>query len=188
MVNFEENELSLLKIENMKDYQVENYRKLLLEAIQADNVAGILRGEKRYRIEPPTSVPDVFPTDIFQVLAEYFYKQNDVEKIQDILEGGLIELSQRSTVDLYISVLFFDAILFMEEKNIASFTIHRSTVAQAIAKGIKKFQNELNDSVTFPNGLVKIKPMNQLERLNQKYQKNEWFSLLRDSDGSCNTL
>ena len=72
---------------------MKNYRKLLLEAIQAGNVVGILRGEKRYRIEPPTSVPDVFPTDICQVLAEYFYKQNDIDKIQDILEGSLIELS-----------------------------------------------------------------------------------------------
>ena len=157
---------------------MKNYRKLLLEAIQAGNVVGILRGEKRYRIEPPTSVPDVFPTDICQVLAEYFYKQNDIDKIQDILEGSLIDLSQRSAVDLYISVLFFDAILFMQEKNIASFTIHTSTVAQAIAKGIKDYQEELNDSITFPNGLVKIKLMNQLERFNQKYQKNERFSII----------
>ena len=89
----------------------------MLEAIQAGNVAGILRGEKRYRIEPPTSVPDVFPTDVCQVLTEYFYKQNDIDKIQDILEGSLIELSQSSAVDLYISVLFFDTILFMQEKN-----------------------------------------------------------------------
>ena len=129
MVNFAENELSLFEIGDMKDYQMKNYRKLLLEAIQAGNVVGILRGEKRYRIEPPTSVPDVFPTDICQVLAEYFYKQNDIDKIQDILEGSLINLSQSSAVDLYISVLFFDAILFMQEKNIASFTIHTSTVA-----------------------------------------------------------
>ena len=174
MVNFAENELSLFGIGDMKDYQMKNYRKLLLEAIQAGDVAGILRGEKRYCIEPPTSVPDVFPTDICQVLTEYFYKQNDIDKIQDLLEGSLIELSQRSAVDLYISVLFFDAILFMQEKNIASFTIHTSTVAQAIAKGIKEF----HDSITFPNGLVKIKLMNQLERFNQKYQKNERFSII----------
>ena len=116
MVNFAENELSLFEIGDMKDYQMKNYRKLLLEAIQVGNVVGILRGEKRYRIEPPTSVPDVFPTDICQVLAEYFYKQNDIDKIQDILEGSLIDLSQRSADDLYISVLFFDAVLFMQEK------------------------------------------------------------------------
>ena len=157
---------------------MKNYRKLLLEAIQAGNVAGILRGEKRYRIEPPTSVPDVFPTDVCQVLTEYFYKQNDIDKIQDILEGSLIELSQSSVVDLYISVLFFDAILFMQEKNIASFTIHTSTVAQAISKGVKLFQKELNNSITFPNGLVKLKPMKQLEIFNQKYQKNERFSIM----------
>ena len=150
----------------------------MLEAIQAGNVAGILRGEKRYRIEPPTSVPDVFPIDICQVLTEYFYKQNDIVKIQDILEGSLIELSQSSVVDLYISVLFFDTILFMQEKNIASFTIHTSTVAQAIAKGIKNFQEELNKSIIFPNGLVKLKPMKQLEIFNQKYQKNERFSIM----------
>ena len=96
MVNFAENELSLFEIGDMKDYQMKNYRKLLLEAIQAGNVVGILRGEKRYRIEPPTSVPDAFPTDICQVLAEYFYKQNDIDKIQDILEGSLIELLQKS--------------------------------------------------------------------------------------------
>ena len=178
MVNFAENELSLFGIGDMKDYQMKNYRKLLLEAIQAGDVAGILRGEKRYRIEPPTSVPDVFPTDICQVLAEYFYKQNDIDKIQDILEGSLIDLSQRSAVDLYISVLFFDAVLFMQEKNLASFTIHTSRVTQAIAKGIKNYQEELNDIITFPNGLVKIKPMKQLERFNQKYQKNERFSII----------
>ena len=178
MVNFAENELSLFGIGDMKDYQMKNYRKLLLEAIQAGNVVGILRGEKRYRIEPPTSVPDAFPTDICQVLAEYFYKQNDIDKIQDILEGSLIEISQSSAVDLYISVLFFDTILFMQEKNIASFTIHTSTVAQAIANGIKNFQEELNNSITFPNGLVKLKPMKQLEKFNQKYQKNERFSII----------
>lgn len=150
----------------------------MLEAIQAGNVAGILRGEKRYRIEPPTSVPDVFPTDICQVLTEYFYKQNDIDEIQDLLEVSLIELSQSSAVDLYISVLFFDTILFMQEKNIASFTIYTSTVAQAIAKGIKNFQEELNKSITFPNGLVKLKPMKQLEIFNQKYQKNERFSIM----------
>lgn len=150
----------------------------MLEAIQAGNVAGILRGEKRYRIEPPSSIPDVFPTDVCQVLTEYFYKQNDVDKIQDILEGSLIELSQSSAVNLYISVLFFDAILFMQERNIASFTIHTSTIAQAIAKGVKLFQKELNDSITFPNGLVKLKPMKQLERFNQKYQKNDRFSIM----------
>ncbi|MFU0722989.1 hypothetical protein [Streptococcus sp. IMAU11622] len=157
---------------------MKNYRKLLLEAIQAGNVVGILRGEKRYRIEPPTSVPDVFPTDICQVLTEYFYKQNDINNLQDILEGSLIDLSQRAAVDLYISVLFFDAVLFMQEKNLASFTIHTSRVTQAIAKGIKDYQEELNDSITFPNGLVKIKPMKQLERFNQKYQKNERFSII----------
>lgn len=178
MVNFAENELSLFGIGDMKDYQMKNYRKLLLEAIQAGNVVGILRGEKRYRIESPTSVPDVFPTDICQVLTEYFYKQNDIDEIQDLLEDGIIELSQSSAVDLYISVLFFDAILFMQEKNIASFTIYTSTVAQAIAKGIKNYQEELNDIITFPNGLVKIKPMKQLERFNQKYQKNERFSII----------
>lgn len=178
MVNFAENELSLFGIGDMKDYQMKNYRKLLLEAIQAGDVAGILRGEKRYRIESPTSVPDVFPTDICQVLTEYFYKQNDIDEIQDLLEDSIIELSQSSAVDLYISVLFFDAILFMQEKNIASFTIYTSTVAQAIAKGIKNYQEELNDIITFPNGLVKIKPMKQLERFNQKYQKNERFSII----------
>ena len=132
MINFGENKLSLFEIGDKRDYQMKNYRKLLLEAIQAGNVVGILRGEKRYRIESPTSVPDVFPTDICQVLAEYFYKQNDIDKIQDILEGSLIDLSQRSAVDLYISVLFFDAILFMQEKNIASFTIRTSRVTQLL--------------------------------------------------------
>ena len=157
---------------------MKKYRELLLEAIQAGNIAGILRGEKRYRIEPPTSVPDVFPTDICQVLVEYFYKQNDIDEIQDLLEGSLIELSKSSAVDLYISVLFFDVILFMQERNIASFTIHTSTIAQAITKGVKLFQKELNDSITFPNGLVKIKPMSQLEKFNQKYQKNQGFSII----------
>lgn len=66
----------------------------------------------------------------------------------------------------------------MQEKNIASFTIHTSTVAQAISKRVKLFQKELNDSITFPNGLVKIKPMSQVERFNQKYQKNQRFSII----------
>ena len=175
MINFAENKLSLLKIENIKDYQMKKYRELLLEAIQAGNIAGILRGEKRYRIEPPNSVPDVFPTDICQVLVEYFYKQNNIDEIQDLLEGSLIELSQSSAVDLYISVLFFDAILFMQEKNIASFTIHTSTVAQAIAKGVKLFQKELKDSITFPNGLVKVKTHETAGKIQSKISKESTF-------------
>ena len=60
---------------------------------------------------------------------------------------------------------------FMQEKNIASFTIHTSTVAQAIAKGIKDYQEELNDSITFPNGLVKIKTNEPAGKIQSKISK-----------------
>ena len=67
-----------------------NFRTKILEAIKEGNVEDILRGRQKYRIEPPTFVPDVFPTDINQVLFEYFYNQSDIKNIELLLENSLI--------------------------------------------------------------------------------------------------
>ena len=64
----------------------------IIEAIKEGNVEDILRGRQKYRIEPPTFVPDVFPTDINQVLFEYFYNQSDVKNIQLLLEIRVLPL------------------------------------------------------------------------------------------------
>ena len=48
-------------------------KKKIKEAIKEGNVEDILRGRQKYRIEPPTFILDVFPTDINQVLFEYFF-------------------------------------------------------------------------------------------------------------------
>lgn len=98
----------------------------IIEAIKEGNVEDILRGRQKYRIEPPTFVPDVFPTDINQVLFEYFYNQSNIKNIQLLLENSLIKMTKSSATDLYISILFFDSILFIEDKGIATFKIDTS--------------------------------------------------------------
>ena len=62
--------------------------------VKEGNVEDILRGRQKYRIEPPTFVPDVFPTDINQVMFEYFYNQSDIKNIQLLLENSLIKLTK----------------------------------------------------------------------------------------------
>lgn len=120
-----------------------NFREKILEAIKVGEVEDILRGKQKYRIEPPTFVPDVFPTDINQVLFEYFYKQSDIKNIRSSLENALIKLTKSSATDLYISILFFDSILFMEDKSIATFKIDTSKITSEIVSGIQKFREEL---------------------------------------------
>ena len=119
--------------------------------VKEGNVEDILRGRQKYRIEPPTFVPDVFPTDINQVMFEYFYNQSDIKNIQLLLENSLIKLTKSSATDLYISILFFDSILFMEDKGIATFKIDTSKLVSEIASGIQKIWEELTKSITFDN-------------------------------------
>lgn len=148
--------------------------------VKEENVEDILRGRQKYRIEPPTFVPDVFPTDINQVLFEYFYNQSDIKNIQLLLENSLVKLTKSSATDLYISILFFDSILFMEDKGIATFKIDTSKLVAEIASGIQKFREELTKSITFDNGLTKKDPMNLIIRFNQRYKNKYNFSILED--------
>ena len=157
-----------------------NFRTKILEAVKAGEVEDILRGKQKYRIEPPTFVPDVFPTDINQVLFEYFYKQSDIKNIRSSLENALIKLTKSSAADLYISILFFDSILFMEDKSIATFKIDTSKIAIEIVSGIQKFREELTGKITFDNGLTKKEPMNVVIRFNQRYKNKYNFSILED--------
>ena len=152
----------------------------IIEVIKEGNVEDILRGRQKYRIEPPTFVPDVFPTDINQILFEYFYNQSDIKNIQLLLENSLIKLTKSSATDLYISILFFDSILFMEDKGIATFKIDTSKLVAEIASGIKKFREELTKSITFNNGLTKKEPMKVVVRFNQRYKNKYNFSILDD--------
>ena len=157
-----------------------NFREKILEAIKVGEVEDILRGKQKYRIEPPTFVPDVFPTDINQVLFEYFYKQSDIKNIRSSLENALIKLTKSSATDLYISILFFDSILFMEDKSIVTFKIDTSKIAIEIVSGIQKFREELTGKITFYNGLTKKEPMNVVIRFNQRYKNKYNFSILED--------
>ena len=152
----------------------------IIEAIKEGNVKDILRGRQKYRIGPPTFVPDVFPTDINQVLFEYFYNQSDIKNIQLILENSLIKLTKSSATDLYISILFFDSILFMEDKSIATFKIDTSRLVAEIATGIQKFREQLTKSISFNNALIKKDPMNVIVRFNQRYKNKYNFSILED--------
>ena len=157
-----------------------NFREKILEAIKVGEVEDILRGKQKYRIEPPTFVPDVFPTDINQVLFEYFYKQSDIKNIRSSLENALIKLTKSSATDLYISILFFDSILFMEDKSIATFKIDTSKIASEMATGIQNFREQLTKNITFNNGLTKKEPMNVVIRFNQRYKNKYNFSILED--------
>jgi len=129
-----------------------NFRTKILEAIKVGEVEDILRGKQKYRIEPPTFVPDVFPTDINQVLFEYFYKQSDIKNIRSSLENALIKLTKSSATDLYISILFFDSILFMEDKSIATFKIDTSKISNEI--GILAPIIPVNGTATNPEMVI----------------------------------
>ena len=97
-----------------------------------------------------------------------------------MLENSLIKLTKSSATDLYISILFFDSILFMEDKGIATFKIDTSKLVAEIASGIQKFREELMKSITFNNGLTKKEPMKVVVRFNQRYKDKYNFSILDD--------
>lgn len=176
---FQEEQIRLYNIIDPK-YGEKKEEEKIIEAIKEGNVEDILRGRQKYRIEPPTFVPDVFPTDINQRLFEYFYNQSDIKNIQLLLENSLIKLTKSSATDLYISILFFDSILFMEDKGIATFKIDTSRLVAEIASGIQEFRKELTKSITFNNGLTKKDPMKVIVRFNQRYKNKYNFSILED--------
>lgn len=158
------------------------YREKILEAIKLKEVKDVFRGSKKYLIEPPKFVPDVFPTDINQTLVEYFYKQESISNIQEVLEKTLIQLAESSVVDVYIATLFLDAIVFMEEQQIATFKINIFDVAQKISQGIQKHMDELAQGVTFKNGLKKDEPLKVILQINKRFQKKYNLSICKFND------
>ena len=121
-----------------------------------------------------------FVTDEGGIAEQRVVYEFPLELFQLLLENSLIKLTKSSATDLYISILFFDSILFMEDKGIATFKIDTSKLVSEIASGIQKIWEELTKSITFDNGLTKKDPMNLIVRFNQIYKNKYNFSILED--------
>ena len=76
------------------------YKELISNAIEKDEVVKLLRGEGEYEVVVSEFTSDIFPTDVNSVLINCFYKQNgnirDIEKIfnnalNDLIKGNASE-------------------------------------------------------------------------------------------------
>lgn len=149
-----------------------DYKELISNAIEKDEVVKLLRGEGEYEVVVSEFASDVFPTDVNSVLVNCFYKQNDnIKDIEKIFNNALNDLIKGNASDVYIAVLYFDSCIFQEEKGKASFLIDKEGVSKKLREKIHKEENKLRESVKFDNGMKKSNPWNNIMNFNKYYEK-----------------
>lgn len=149
-----------------------DYKELISNAIEKDEVVKLLRGEGEYEVVVSEFASDVFPTDVNSVLVNCFYKQNDnIKDIEKIFNNALDDLIKGNASDVYIAVLYFDSCIFQEEKGKASFLIDKEGVSKKLREKIHKEENKLRESVKFDNGMKKSNPWNNIMNFNKYYEK-----------------
>ena len=52
-------------------------------------------------------------------------------------------------------MLYFDACIFQEERNKATFTLDRKIIAEKIRTALNEKKEQLQESVTYKNGMTK---------------------------------
>lgn len=148
------------------------YKELISNAIEKDEVVKLLRGEGEYEVVVSEFTSDIFPTDVNSVLINCFYKQNgNIRDIEKIFNNALNDLIKGNASDVYIAVLYFDSCIFQEEKGKATFLIDKEDVSKKLQEKIHKEENKLRESVEFENGMKKNNPWNTIMRFNKYYQK-----------------
>lgn len=149
-----------------------DYKELISNAIEKDEVVKLLRGEGEYEVVVSEFASDVFPTDVNSVLVNCFYEQSDnIRDIEKIFNNALNDLIKGNASDVYIAVLYFDACIFQEEKEKASFLIDKEGISKKIREKIHKEENKLRESVEFDNGMKKSNPWNNIMNFNKYYKK-----------------
>lgn len=149
-----------------------NYDILINNAISKNEVLKLLRGEKKYEIVVSEFSQDIFPTYINGVLINCFYKQKDnICNIENIFYNSLEQLINGSASDVYIATLYFDACIFQEERNKATFILNKEKFATKLKSAISVHKEELQNSVVFANGMKKINPFRNIQNFNKFYEK-----------------
>ena len=149
-----------------------DYKELIDKAIENDEVAKLLRGDRKYEVVVSEFTSDVFPTDINSVLVNCFYKQIDkIKNIEKIFDHALYELIKGNASDVYIAALYFDACIFQEERGNASFLIDKKDISKKLQEKIHKEEHTLRDFVEFANGMKKRNPWNNMMNFSKYYEK-----------------
>lgn len=156
-----------------------NYDILIRNAIEKKEVVKLLRGEQEYEVENSKFTSDVFPTDVNSVLVNCFYKQKEkIENIDEVFLDAVEKLIFGNARDVYIATLYFDACIFQEEIEKATFYVDKERIAIELKKAINKYKKELQAGITFANGMIKQNPLNNIENFNKYYIKKYGVNIL----------
>ena len=145
-----------------------DYNNLISRAIENNEVTKLLKGEDKYEIEVSKFTSEVLPTDINRVLVNCFYKQMaEIENVDIIFQNAMNALISGTAVEVYIAILYFDACIFQEETNKATFFIDKKRIAKEIESSLKNKQTELSGEITFSNRMKKHNPWKNIENFNK---------------------
>ena len=156
-----------------------NFDELIKRAIERKEVLELLKGEKEYEVEVSRFTSDVFPTDINAVLVNCFYKQfENIRGIDKIFCENFYKLLEGSAVEIYIAILYYDACIFQEEREKATFKIEKEILADRIRDRISYQEQELKGEIVFYNGMTKKNPWKNIQNFNNYYLKKYGINIL----------
>lgn len=155
-----------------------DYDVLINNAIEKEEVVKLLQGEQEYEVEISKFTSDVFPTDINAVLVNCFYKQKEnIENIDEVFFNAINQMILGSAKDIYIATLYFDACIFQEEIKKATFYMDKEKLGMRLQGVIKNHKDELQNDITFANGMTKHNPLKNIEKFNKYYVKRYGFNI-----------
>ena len=133
-----------------------NYDVLINTAIEKNEVLTVITWRKEYEVIVSEFSPRYFSNRYHICVSRVFYKQiKKIENIEKIFTTGLEKLLLGDAGDVYIAVLYFDACIFQEERNKATFTLDRKIIAEKIRTALNEKKEQLQESVTYKNGMTK---------------------------------
>lgn len=160
-----------------------DYQELVINALDQNNMMGLLCGEYPYNLPISEFNADAFPTDINAVLINCIYKMvNVIDSIDSTFVNTLMEMiNSKDAMKLYTAILYFDACVFQEERGKATFFIDRLFLANLIKQAVLEKSEELIGEISFYNGVNKNNPMSNIYNFNIYYEYKYGFSIVTES-------
>lgn len=151
----------------------------LVEARRKGELKGFLCGEQKYQIEPSQYAPGVQPTDVGKILSKAIYKlyQNEPE-IKEEYEKALLSMIEGNSFEVYVVVLYVMSQMFKEKNGLSPFCINSSSIFSKLQTVLAAKKEELENGVTYPNGLINQYAWNDIERFNKVCKKEYNLELL----------
>lgn len=154
------------------------YTDMLFEAIRKKELAMLLKGEGKYKLETSQYAPGTEPTDIGKVLSKVIYKAYEIDSsIKEKIEETLLVMLGQTDYDVYIVILYIMSELFKEKNEISPFKMNMECILPTLRNEISRRMDDIREGITYPNGFIKKYAWDEIQRFGRVCQEEYGLEL-----------